>query len=208
MTAGEHGQPPRCTVVFADSAVVSPGASRNAELRWRGELPHLETAGGTYFVTFCLASAPRAGGRVVATAADDAEAVARASEPTGSASEGLALTGAAGEIVEDAVLHFNGDRFGLHAWCVMPNHVHVVLCPYGECRLPAILHSWKSYTAKAIGRSCGWPGSVWEREYFDHLVRSVAALERFVSYAEMNPVTAGLCAAPNDWPLSSARFPR
>jgi REP element-mobilizing transposase RayT len=196
------------SAAFTEAGIVSSLVGGKANLRWRGELPHLEKEGGTYFVTFCLAGAPRGGGRRVFTPDDDAVAVARASEPAESGSGARTLVGRAGALVEEALLHFSGERYGLHAWCVMPNHVHVLTCPFGEHRLPAILHSWKSFTAKAIARATGWPGGVWEREYFDHLVRSPAALDRFVRYTEMNPVEAGLCVRPEDWPLSSARFPR
>ena len=52
--------------------------------------------------------------------------------------------------VVEALAHFDGDRYRLHEFVVMPNHVHVLVTPHGAHELSAILHSWKSYTAKQI----------------------------------------------------------
>jgi REP element-mobilizing transposase RayT len=90
----------------------------------------------------------------------------------------------------------------------MPNHVHVVFTPFEGRSLSGILHSWKSFTASAINRHLSHSGQIWQHESFDHLVRSQDALIEFVSYTENNPVAAGLCRRPEDWPFSSARFRR
>jgi REP element-mobilizing transposase RayT len=63
------------------------------------------------------------------------------------------------EIVVDAWKHLDGERYRLHVWCVMPNHVHVLIAPVGGHRLPEIVQSQKSYTAKIIlGRCPGTAG--------------------------------------------------
>lgn len=80
-------------------------------------------------------------------------------------------------IVRDCLLHGAGARYTLHAWCIMPNHVHVVVTPHTGQTLSAIGHTWKSYTAKQINAVVGRSGEVSERESFDHLVRSVEHLE-------------------------------
>ena len=54
------------------------------------------------------------------------------------------------QIVADAIKHFDGERYVLFAWCVMPNHVHVVFKAIQP--LDRILHSWKSFTSKAANR--------------------------------------------------------
>ena len=107
------------------------------------------------------------------------------------------------EIVQKALLHFEGDRYRLSAWCIMPNHVHVVLTPLGEHGLSDILHSWKSFTSNKINKVIGRKGALWERESFDHLVRTTAHFEKFIAYTEKNPVEAGLCKRPEDWPFGS-----
>jgi REP element-mobilizing transposase RayT len=105
-------------------------------------------------------------------------------------------------IVQDALRHFEGARYHLLAWTIMPNHVHVVFTPLGAWACHAILHSWKSFTSQQIGKLLGRRGTLWARESFDHVVRSPRDLERFVTYIEQNPVAAGLCADPADWRFS------
>ena len=96
------------------------------------------------------------------------------------------------EVVANALRHFDGKRYRLLAWCVMPNHVHAVLQPMGDHDLPAILHSWKSFTAHAINKLLGRSGPVWQSEYYDHLVRDQQDLIHHVAYVRENPVVAGL----------------
>jgi REP element-mobilizing transposase RayT len=110
------------------------------------------------------------------------------------------------EIVESAMLHFQGQRYALSAWCVMPNHVHAVVTPYADHPLSKVLHSWKSYSAHEINNKLRREGSVWEQESFDHLVRNERSFEQFVHYTESNPVVAGLCNGPEEWPFGSARY--
>lgn len=100
------------------------------------------------------------------------------------------------EIVGAEFRHFEGERYLLHAWCIMPNHVHVVVEPSAGQALPRILHSWKSYTAKAANRILGISGTFWRAEYYDHLIRDFSELEHAVQYVAENPVKAGL----RDWP--------
>lgn len=108
-------------------------------------------------------------------------------------------------LVEDALLHFHGERYALHAWCVMPDHVHVLVTPLHDWSLERILHSWKSFTANEVNRMLHRKGTFWQPESFDHLVRSNEAFESFVAYIEANPVAAGLCSDPSAWQFSSAR---
>src|ERR1041385_6648786 len=81
-------------------------------------------------------------------------------------------------------------QYELDAWCVMPNHVHVLIYVPGQAELDRILHSWKSFTAHRIGL-----GVIWQREYFDRIVRGVEELERTRDYIHANPLRAGL----KDW---------
>ncbi len=91
------------------------------------------------------------------------------------------------QIVVDALQHFDGVRYALRKWVVMPNHVHVVVTPWGTHELSEILHSWKSFTAKAINKARGRTGTFWQKESFDHIARSPSALECIETYIEENP---------------------
>ena len=100
------------------------------------------------------------------------------------------------KIVADAIQHFQGTRYNLLGWCVMPNHVHVVFAPLGENKLDATHHSWKSFSALMVNRLLQRRGIFWQREYFDHLVRNERSLLKILHYVKENPTRAGL---PN-WP--------
>ncbi|MBL7940687.1 MAG: transposase [Flavobacteriales bacterium] len=117
------------------------------------------------------------------------------------------------EMVQETFTHFHGERYHLHAWCVMPNHVHVLFQPVNGWTMSKIVSSWKSYTGRRIsayvkratlGR--GEPSKVWHREYWDRYIRDHAHYVNLVAYIHENPVKAGLVARAEDWKWSSARL--
>ena len=95
-------------------------------------------------------------------------------------------------VVVGALRHFDGERYHLDSFVVMPNHVHVLVEPHSPWALARIRHSWKSYTAQRINRLLGTAGDFWNDEGFDHIVRDAAHLDRFRRYIEENPVKAKL----------------
>ena len=99
-------------------------------------------------------------------------------------------------LVQEALRHFDGRRYDLIAWCVMPNHVHVIVHPFEGYDLADILHSWKSFTAKKANRLLGATGTFWQEEYYDHLIRDEEDFRNQVNYVIENPEKAGL----QDWP--------
>lgn len=107
--------------------------------------------------------------------------------------------------VQNALLFFDGIRYFLQAWVVMPNHVHALLTPNAGRKLGGILHSWKSYTANECNKLLKRSGDFWQTETFDRYVRNEKHYYNAVRYIENNPVKAGLCENPEDWPWSSAR---
>jgi putative DNA methylase len=109
-------------------------------------------------------------------------------------------------LVENALLHFDEERYRLHAWVVMPNHVHVLVTPSHGNSLSSLVHAWKSFTAKAANRLLGREGAFWFEEYFDRAIRDDRHFVRAVEYIENNPVQAGLCAQAADWLFGSARL--
>ncbi|HEY6981054.1 REP-associated tyrosine transposase [Reyranella sp.] len=102
--------------------------------------------------------------------------------------------------------YFDGKRYRLLAWCIMPNHVHVVVEPADGQTLGAIVHSWKSFSAKQANGILGRSGPFWHRDYFDRFIRDEGHLARTIHYVEDNPVKAGLVSMPSEWPWSSSRF--
>jgi REP element-mobilizing transposase RayT len=109
-------------------------------------------------------------------------------------------------ITENALLHFDRERYRLIAWCVMPNHVHAMVELHEGFTLPNILHSWKSYTAKEINKILRERGQLWLEEYHDRYIRNERHFHTMVAYIENNPVKAGLCREARDWRFSSAKF--
>src|SRR5690606_7648137 len=112
-------------------------------------------------------------------------------------------------IVVENWRHFHGLRYHLHAWVVMPNHVHVLIEPIANHSLSEIVQSWKSYTAKALLRhEAGGPPAlpeqrVWQPDYWDRFIRDERHYRATVDYIHQNPVKAGLCSKAEDWPWSS-----
>jgi REP element-mobilizing transposase RayT len=197
------------------------GATRprfgEVKIRNRGRLPHWEREGGTYFVTFRLAdSLPRT---VVAKIVERQRVLASAKR------SGLKLlpfqrvliadysptkieryldsgTGACylrdariAELVAQALRFWDGQGYRLAAWCLMPNHVHVVFRLLPGQELSNLLRSWKSYTARMANRVLGRTGDFWQREYYDRLIRDGNELDCAIQYVMQNPEKAGL----SDW---------
>ncbi len=92
-------------------------------------------------------------------------------------------------IVEDALRHFNGERYDLYAYVVMPNHVHVLFSPRGAFAIHDILHAWKSFTGHAINKRMNRTGAVWQKESWDRLIRNDEHFRRTLAYIKQNNPT-------------------
>jgi REP element-mobilizing transposase RayT len=107
-------------------------------------------------------------------------------------------------LVENALFHFDGERYRLIAWCIMPNHVHVLIETFSGYPLDKVLHSWKSYTAQEANKLLGRTDDFWARDYYDRYMRDDRHFAQTVTYIEQNPVKAGLVHQTIDWRFSSA----
>ncbi|MCL5998993.1 MAG: transposase [Chloroflexi bacterium] len=107
-------------------------------------------------------------------------------------------------LVENALLHFDGERYRLMAWCIMPNHVHVLIETFPGHPLHKVLHSWKSFTAQKANEWLERKGEFWAREYYDRFIRDERHFNQTVAYIEQNPVKAGLVTSAEAWRFSSA----
>jgi len=95
-------------------------------------------------------------------------------------------------IVADSLLHFEGDRYDLLDFVVMPNHVHVLAAFPDKTAMLEQCATWKHYTATQINRQMGTKGRFWQQDAFDHLVRHEAQFRRLQRYLAENPVKARL----------------
>jgi REP element-mobilizing transposase RayT len=109
-------------------------------------------------------------------------------------------------MAQEALLYFDGRRYKLSAWVVMPNHIHLIITPHDAPALPEILHSPKSYMAHEANKLLHREGQFWQEDYFDRYIRDAKHFSAAVAYVENNPVKAHLCRRATDWPYSSARL--
>ena len=111
------------------------------------------------------------------------------------------------KIVENSLMHFDGDRYKMISWVIMPNHVHLLLKPGENKSLSKIVHSIKSFTAQKANRVLARQGRFWQEDYFDRYIRNYDHFQSAIKYIENNPVKAGLCKTKSDWRFSSASRP-
>lgn len=104
-------------------------------------------------------------------------------------------------IMQDTLKHFDGERYQLICWCIMPNHVHVLIEVNEGWSLSRIMHGWRSYTAKEANRILGRTGRFWMEEYYDRYIRDDNHLQKTINYILNNPANAGL----DEWPWVGER---
>ena len=109
-------------------------------------------------------------------------------------------------LVCEALVRFDRQRYRLREWCVMPNHVHVLVKQLKGFPLGEVVKSWKVFTAREANAILGRTGQFWMREYHDRRIRDEEHMNRAVAYIRNNPVKAGLCEHPQDWPWSSVSW--
>lgn len=103
-------------------------------------------------------------------------------------------------MIQENLFHFNGVRYNVLNWCIMPNHVHVLIEVKEGWTLSTIMHGWRSYTAHQANKILGRTGDFWMDEYFDRYIRDEKHLETVVNYIDNNPVKAGLVDEAHKWP--------
>ncbi|MCX6538978.1 MAG: transposase [Acidobacteria bacterium] len=189
--------------------------------RSRGYLPHFDSERVVQHVTFHLADSLPADAlarlnvevATNASASRDTERRQRIDDWI-DAGHGNCLLRAprAAQLVQDALLFFDGERYTLYAWVVMPNHVHALFQTTARWELARIVGSWKSFTGRRLAKfpeALAGPvasGPVWHRDYWDRFIRDEQHFHAVRRYIHDNPVKAGLVSRPEDWNWSSARL--
>jgi REP element-mobilizing transposase RayT len=171
-------------------------------------LPHWRQPGATYFVTFRLEdSLPQSKLRELAAWREEWKRQ-NPSPLSHSAWENLARgvmqrvetwldqgmgscilrDSANATIVTDSMHYFDGQRYELASYVVMPNHAHLLIRPFDadENSLEAILQSWKQFTATRLNKRLGRRGTLWQQESFDRIVRDEEHLYRCIQYIGSN----------------------
>ncbi|MGA2618952.1 MAG: transposase [Thermoguttaceae bacterium] len=96
------------------------------------------------------------------------------------------------QVVADSLCRFQGKRYILTDYVIMPNHVHLLAAFGDEDAMLRQCDSWKHYTAREINRALGRKGRFWQQNGFDHLVRSAENFDHYRRYIADNPVRARL----------------
>jgi putative transposase len=107
--------------------------------------------------------------------------------------------------VEEILRAEDGKAYGLQAWVIMPNHVHLVVNVW-QTPLSGLLNQWKGSSAYDVNRLLGRRGVFWQRENFDTVIRDSDHLARAIRYTESNPTKAALVREAKQWQRSSARW--
>ena len=111
-----------------------------------------------------------------------------------------ALNDSERQIVLNALAHWDGDRCTTYLATVMPDHVHWIVRPHGDHKLSDLVAGVKKYSSRIIHEHRGQTGRFWQDERFDHIVRDHLWFREFVRYCLWNPVEAGLCERPSQYP--------
>lgn len=93
-----------------------------------------------------------------------------------------------------------GQQGNVFAYCLMPDHIHMLIAP-STGNLVDIIGSWKKYTGHLL-KNTGLKGPFWQRGFYDHALRKDEDLIRAAEYLVMNPVRAGLADSWEEYQFS------
>ncbi|WP_046243235.1 REP-associated tyrosine transposase [Hymenobacter terrenus] len=107
------------------------------------------------------------------------------------------------ELVGASLRYFHASAYQLVCYCLMPNHVHAVVLLLEEAApLAETLQRLKGYTALQANKLLARTGQFWQRETYDHIIRSAEEMTRIIAYVVNNPVKAGLVESWEEWPYT------
>lgn len=104
-------------------------------------------------------------------------------------------------------IRFLRTRLGhqVHAYVLMPYHMHLVVTPRPGGNVSQVLHSLKLHTARQIGALLGSKGGMWQARFYERALRTPKDVESALAYVHDNPIKAGLAVRPGDYAWSSYR---
>jgi REP element-mobilizing transposase RayT len=108
--------------------------------------------------------------------------------------------------VQDALLMFGERAYSEHnvavgRYVIMPDHIHLFVCGDAQFDLPAWFRLLKPHLSKAVVRRAS-KDPIWQRSFFDHVLRSDESYAEKWNYVRENPVRAGLVSAAEAWPYA------
>ncbi len=194
-------------------ARTTPAAERAGFRGWheRGYLPHRDSPGLIQFITWHLADAFPAALRSEWSALLRIEQEReRRSQLESYLDKGCGAAwlkrSEVAAACEQCIRKFDGERYKLCAWCLMPNHVHILVL-VTTTPMSDFVKSWKGGSARECNLLLGRTGKeFWADDFWDTYMRDTEHERNARNYIENNPVKAGLVMHKKDWPWSSARF--
>jgi REP element-mobilizing transposase RayT len=168
-------------------------------------LPHLWVIGRPLFVTFRLYDSLPPGREFPKDAMTSGKAFACMDRLLDEYRESprYLLRAEVAQLVADAIRLGADTDYILHAWVVMPNHVHLLITPQSE--VPKLMQNLKGSTARYANRLLGRTGMpFWQSESYDRLVRDSEEFRKIENYILQNPVRAGLAVTAEEYAWSSA----
>ena len=106
------------------------------------------------------------------------------------------------KIVEDALLFYDGKRYIIHCYVIMPNHVHVLLTPIDGHNVTSVFSRVKGFSAHSINKVLGQKGTIWQPGIFDRIVRNLNNFLHYIVYIQNNPQYLD----PDEYTLGGAAF--
>ena len=107
------------------------------------------------------------------------------------------------KIVMDSLFWGNDRRYELFAFCIMPNHVHLMIRPLIKNKKPfplqQIMYDHKHFTAIEANKLLKRKGNFWQDEHYDHYIRNENEFFNILNYIYLNPVKANLVENPDEW---------
>lgn len=108
-------------------------------------------------------------------------------------------------ILQDLEFYRKKYEFLLHAYVIMPDHLHLLLSLKENGNISKLMHDFKSHTAQAINRVLKRRGSLWQEGFYDHVIRDEVDFKKRIDYIHNNPFTSGLVKEIPDYRFSSFR---
>jgi len=109
-------------------------------------------------------------------------------------------------IVKTLLFYSNRKRIRLYGYCVMPDHLHLVLSPAHGLSVSQVVSNLKTYTTR-LAKENGLSGKLWQKSFYDHIIRKDESFLKICEYVLANPVRKGLVVKPEEWPYSGMPDP-
>ena len=112
---------------------------------------------------------------------------------------------AAADIIVATLQHYrDAGAYQLHAFVLMPNHLHVLLTPSSTTSIEKAMQLIKGASSHEIHKQLGTRMEIWQSGFHEATVRDAADYLSKIRYIHQNPVAAGLASTPENWAWSSA----